>query len=180
MSESKERLKQILKNRSILKGEFKLASGKVSDYYVDARLTTLDGEGVNLISRIFYDEIIKNREIRFVGGPTMGADPIVGSLISVSFEKGNKLNGFLVRKQEKTHGTSKLIEGNLEKGAGVAVVEDVVTTGGSVLKAIDAVEAEGAVVKKVLVVVKRDSEVEKTFRDRGYDLFSIFDIEDLL
>lgn len=180
MDNIKQRLKSILKEKSILKGKFKLASGKESDFYIDARLTTLDGEGVNLISQIFYDEIIKDEDIKCIGGPTMGADPIVGSLISHSFIKENTLRGFLVRKQEKTHGTSKLIEGNLKKGERVAVVEDVITTGGSVFKAIDAIEDYGAIVSKVLVVAKRDSSIDKLFKEKGYEFFSIFDVSELL
>lgn len=180
MNDYRERLKLILKNKSILKGNFTLASGNKSSYYIDARLTTLDSEGINLISKIFLYEILKNPEITAVGGPTMGADPIVGSLISLSHEKGNPLNGFLVRKEEKQHGTGKMIEGNLKQGDKVAVVEDVATTGGSVFKAIDAVEKFGATVEKVLVVVDREAGGEKLFKEKGYELFSIFKVSELL
>ena len=177
---TKQRLKKILQEKSILKGKFKLASGKESDYYIDARLTTLDGEGVKLISDIFYEEIIQDSTIKCVGGPTMGADPIVGSLISHSFQNRSNISGFLVRKEEKSYGTSKLIEGNLKKGDRVAVVEDVITTGGSVFRAIKAIEDFGAIVAKVLVVVKRDSSIDKLFEEKGYNFFSIFDVSELL
>ncbi|NIP29405.1 MAG: orotate phosphoribosyltransferase [Candidatus Dadabacteria bacterium] len=180
MGDIRDRLKEILINNSILKGEFKLASGKKSDYYIDARLTTLDPEGVNLISRIFFEEIVKDAEIDCVGGPTMGADPIVGSLISYSHETKRPLKGFLVRKEEKEHGTTKLIEGSLKSGDKVAVIEDVITTGGSVFKAIKAIESAGGEVVKVLVVVNREESNKSLFKDKGYVLYSIFDVEELL
>jgi orotate phosphoribosyltransferase len=87
----RERLKEIVRERSILRGDFTLASGKKSTYYIDARLTTLDAEGVNLIGNIFLDEIEKDPSIKVVGGPTMGADPIVGSVLTLSQERGNPL-----------------------------------------------------------------------------------------
>ncbi len=180
MRELKERLKQIIKERSVLKGNFKLSSGKESSYYVDARLTTLDPEGVNIISKIFLDEIFKDSSIKAAGGPTLGADPIVGSLISQSWDRGKPLKGFIVRKQSKEHGTSKLIEGNLEKGDDVVIVEDVITSGGSVLKAINAVEESGGNVRKVLCVVDRENGAEEVFKDKGYVFYSIFRISELL
>ncbi|MBI2485476.1 MAG: orotate phosphoribosyltransferase [Deltaproteobacteria bacterium] len=195
METNRERLKVILKENSILLGKFKLSSGKESDYYIDARLTTLHAEGVYLVGKIFLDEILKDSDIQAVGGPTMGADPIVGSIIALSYQsvgaalkpvptlgevKGRSLRGFLVRKEEKQHGTGKLIEGNLRAGDKVAVVEDVATTGRSILKAIDAVENEGAWVKKVLVIVDREEGAREKFEDMGYEFFSIFRIKELL
>ena len=181
MAESdRVRLKQILKEKSMLRGEFTLASGKKSDYYIDARLTTLDPEGVYLIGKIFLEEIKKDPEINAVGGPTMGADPIVGSLMVVSHESGYPLPGFLVRKQEKGHGTGKMIEGNLNPGDITAVVEDVVTTGGSVIKAIEAVRTSGAQVKKALVIVDREEGGQEKFNEIGVPLYSIFKISELL
>lgn len=176
----RERLKLILQEKSILRGDFTLASGKKSSYYIDARLTTLDAEGVNLIGKIFLEEIKKDSSITTVGGPTMGADPIVGSVLALSQEQGNPLPGFLVRKQEKGHGTGKLIEGNLKEGDVVAMFEDVVTTGGSVIKAIDAVRDSGAEVKKLLVIVDREEGAKSKFENMGVQFNSIFQISDLL
>lgn len=176
----RERLKEILKEKSILRGEFTLASGKKSDYYIDARLTTLDPEGVYLIGKIFLEEIRKDSDISAVGGPTMGADPIVGSLMVLSHQSGSPLPGFLVRKQEKGHGTGKLIEGNLNPGDITAVVEDVVTTAGSVIKAIHAVREAGAEVKKALVIVDREEGGQEKFSEIGVPLYSIFKISELL
>jgi orotate phosphoribosyltransferase len=201
VSEDRERLKLILKENSILLGKFKLSSGKESNYYIDARLTTLHPEGAYLVGKIFLDIILKDSEIGAVGGPTMGADPIVGSILALSHQssissavsekeeltvpremeiKGHPLRGFLVRKEEKQHGTGKLIEGNLMLGDKVAIVEDVATTGGSILKAIDAVENAGATVEKVLVIVDREEGARKILEDIGYEFFSIFRIKELL
>ena len=180
MSQDRERLKQILKENSILLGKFKLSSGKESNYYIDARLTTLHPEGVYLVGKIFLDEILKDPEIQAVGGPTMGADPIVGSILSLSYQNGHPIRGFLVRKEEKQHGTGKLVEGNLVSDDKVAIVEDIATTGGSILKAIDAVEDAGATVEKVLVIVDREEGARKVLEDIGYEFFSIFKIGELI
>ena len=180
MIKEKQRLKEILKEKSILRGEFTLASGKKSNYYIDARLTSLDAEGLFLIGKIFLNELMKNPEIRGVGGPTIGADPIVGSIIAQSHVIGKNLKGFLVRKEEKKHGTGKLIEGDLKEGDNVVIVEDVITTGGSVIKAIDAVRGIGAVDKKVIVIVDRESGGEKKFEELGIEYTPLFRINELL
>ncbi|MER3447889.1 MAG: orotate phosphoribosyltransferase [Candidatus Dadabacteria bacterium] len=180
MSQDRERLKQILKENSILIGKFKLSSGKESNYYIDARLTTLNSEGVYLVGKIFLDEILSDPEIIAVGGPTIGADPIVGAILTLSHQGGYPIRGFLVRKEEKQHGTGKLIEGNLMSGDKVAIVEDVATTGGSILKTIDAVENAGATVEKVLVIVDREEGAGKVLEDIGYEFFSIFKIGELI
>ena len=180
MNEIRQKLKLILKNKSILTGNFRLASGKESSYYVDARLTTLDPEGANLISRIFLDRLARYDGLTAVGGPSTGADPIVGALVSGSYERGRPLRGFIVRKKEKEHGTASLIEGGIGQGDRVVVVEDVITTGGSVLRAVDLVEAAGARVVAALSVVDRGEETEKVFSERGLDFFSVFRVCELL
>ena len=176
----RSRLKEILQEKSILRGDFTLASGKKSDYYIDARLTTLDAEGVNLIGKIILEEINKDSSIVAVGGPTMGADPIVGSVLAISQEHNSPLQGFLVRKQEKGHGTGKMVEGNLNAGDKAVMVEDVVTTGGSVIKAINAVREAGAEVNKLFVIVDREEGAQSKFNEMGVELFSIFKISELL
>ena len=170
MDKEKQRLKEILRDKSILRGKFTLASGKQSDYYIDARLTTLDAEGAFLIGKIFLSEIIDDGEIVGVGGPTMGADPIVGSILAQSSVIGKPLKGFLVRKEEKQHGTGKLVEGNLEKGDKVIVVEDVVTTGDSVIKALNAIQDLGAEVQMVLVIVDREEGGVEKFKEAGVEV----------
>ncbi len=180
MSQDRERLKLILKENSILLGKFKLSSGMESNYYIDARFTTLHPEGVYLVGKIFLDETLKDSEIGAVGGPTMGADPIVGAILSLSHQNARPLRGFLVRKEEKQYGTGKLIEGNLNPGDRVVIVEDVATTGGSIFKAIDAVKNAGAIVKKVLVIVDREEGAREKLEDMAYEFFSIFKIGELL
>lgn len=175
-----ERLKQILIENSILRGRFTLASGKESDYYIDARRTTLHPEGVYLVGEIFLEEIKRDSGITAVGGPTMGADPIVGSLLSACHRHSYPLGGFLVRKQEKDHGTGKLIEGNLRAEDKAAIVEDVVTTGGSVVKAINAVRDIGAEVGKALVIVDREEGAREKLSGMGVEFYSIFKISELL
>ncbi len=180
MSPDRKKLKTLLQEHSILHGKFVLSSGKDSDYYIDARLTTLHPEGLYLVGKIFLEEIEKSPEIEAVGGPTMGADPIVGSILALSNQEGHPLLGFIVRKGEKDHGTGKLIEGNLKSGQSVAVVEDVITTGKSIFWAIDAVEKSGAMVKKVLVIVDRGEGGRQQIEEKGYEFFSIFDLGELL
>jgi len=180
MNGKRKRLMQILKDRSILRGKFKLASGNTTDHYIDGRLTTLDSEGLSLSGEIFLQEILKDPNISAVGGPTIGADPIVGSVLTHSALKNIKLSGFLVRKEAKQHGTGKLIEGNLKKGDRVAVLEDVVTTGGSILKAIDAVQSMGIKVSKILAILDREEGARENLRERGYEFYSIFKLSDLM
>ncbi len=180
MKKNREKLKLILKSKSILLGNFTLASGKRSSYYIDARLTTLDPEGARLISEIFLGEIAALGGVTAVGGPSSGADPMVGAIISRSSEQGMPLRGFIVRKKEKEHGTGNMIEGGLARGDSVAIVEDVITTGGSVLRAIDLAESAGAEVRGVLCVVDRGEETEKTFLERGCGFFSVFRVSELL
>ena len=133
-----------------------------------------------MIGKIFLNELITDPEIIGVGGPTIGADPIVGSIITQSHVIGKNLKGFLVRKEEKKHGTGKLIEGNLTEGDRVVIVEDVVTTGGSVIKAINAVRNLGAVVKKVIVIVDREEGVEQQFKKMGIEYRPVFRISELI
>lgn len=180
MDSDREKLKKLIRENSILRGKFTLSSGKDSDYYIDARLTTLHPEGAYLVGRIFLGEIVKSPEIKAVGGPTMGADPIVGSILVLSNQKGHPLDGFIVRKDQKDHGTGKLIEGNLKSGCAVAIVEDVITSGRSVFWSIDAAEKFGAEVKKVLVIVDREEGGREMVEQKGYEFFSIFQIGELL
>ncbi|MEW6144911.1 MAG: orotate phosphoribosyltransferase [Thermodesulfobacteriota bacterium] len=179
-SEKIDILKRILLENSILRGKFMLASGKESDYYIDARITTLHPEGVSLVADIFLEEIKHDPLIGAVGGPTMGADPIVGALLGASYRGNYPLRGFLVRKKEKEHGTGKLVEGNLRSGDNAAIVEDVVTSGGSVITAVDAVRSTGALARKILVIVDREEGAAEKFREMGIDFYSIFKISEIL
>src|SRR6201988_3065280 len=153
MQSARQKLLTTLAHKSFQLGEFKLSSGGTSDYYIDCRTTTLDAKGSRLTGEVFLEEI-RNRgwKAQAVGGLTMGADPIVVAVSVVSGE----LNGFLVRKAEKQHGTGQRIEGFREKGARVVIVDDVCTTGSSTIQAIDAAREFGFDVVGVMCLVERE------------------------
>lgn len=181
MDKNRDKLKQILKNKSVLHGNFTLASQESSDSYIDARITALHPEGVNLISKIFFDEITKDKEIEAVGCPeSVGGNPIVGAIVFTSSVENAPLRGFIVRKKRKDHGTRKIVEGEPINGSKVVMVEDVINTGGSVLKAIEQARKEGAEVDRVLCVIDRGENTEEVFEEKGYKFFSIFKSSELL
>ena len=173
----RERLFKIIKDFSYEKREVILTSGRKSNFYFDGKQTTLHPEGAYLTGKLMY-EIIKNSEIKInaVGGPTIGADPIATAVSIVSFIENNPIPAFIVRKQPKGHGKNLWIEGNkhLNKGDTVAIVEDVITTGGSILKAIEVVENEGYNVGMIIVLVDREEGGRENIENRGYKLFSVF------
>src|SRR3954468_21173210 len=152
MHSLRQNLLTTLAHKSFRLGEFKLSSGATSDYYIDCRTTTLDSRGSRLTGEVFLEEIKKHGwKAQAIGGLTMGADPIVVAVSVVSGE----LNGFLVRKAEKQHGTGQRIEGFREKGARVVIVDDVCTTGSSTVQAIEAAREFGFEVVGVLCLVER-------------------------
>jgi orotate phosphoribosyltransferase len=143
----------LLAHKSFRLGEFKLSSGRTSDYYIDCRTTTLDAKGSGLTGQVFLDGIrSRNWEPQAIGGLTMGADPIVVAVSVVSGE----IHGFLVRKAEKAHGTGQRIEGFREKGARVVIVDDVCTTGASTVQAIEAARDFGFEIAGVMCLVERE------------------------
>jgi orotate phosphoribosyltransferase len=163
MISPRHELLRLLATKSFRLGDFKLSSGGRSDYYIDCRTTTLDARGAQLTAQVFLEEI-KHRgwNPEAIGGLTMGADPIV---VAVAVTSGT-LNGFLVRKAEKQHGTGQRIEGFRGKGARVVIVDDVCTTGGSTIQAIEAAREFGFEVVGVMCLVEREeahgrAEVEK-------------------
>ncbi|MBI5373811.1 MAG: orotate phosphoribosyltransferase [Candidatus Schekmanbacteria bacterium] len=175
----KDRLLAILRRESLQFGDFTLASGKKSKYYMDTRKTALHPEGINLISQLVFS-LIKDLDVEFIGGPTIGADPIVSGVALVSGNSSKPLGGFLIRKEKKDHGTGKLIEGCFRKGANVVVVEDVVTTGGSTLNAIKTVEAEGGKVAMVISVIDREEGGRENIEKAGYKFASLFKTSEVL
>ena len=153
MSSARQELLHLLATKSFRLGQFKLASGGMSDYYIDCRTTTLDARGAQLTGQVFLEEIrTRCWAPQAIGGLTMGADPIV---VAVAVTSG-LLNGFLVRKAEKQHGTGQRIEGFREKGARVVIVDDVCTTGGSTTQAIEAARGFGFDVTGVMCLVERE------------------------
>lgn len=168
-----------LVEHSLKRGEFTLASGKKSNYYFNGKLTTLDARGAYLVARVFL-AMIGDDVPRGVGGLTLGADPIVGSMLALAGMEDLELKGFIVRKAAKEHGTKSRVEGPLAAGDSVVVIEDVVTTGGSALQAIEAVEEMGCEVRRVLAVVDREEGGRENLEARGYTLESIFTAKELL
>jgi orotate phosphoribosyltransferase len=174
-------LADVLRKRSLVRGEFTLASGKKSNYYLDCRLTTLDARGA-LLTGYCILELLDELRIHpdAIGGLSMGADPVVSAAIVVSAIENRPLPGFLVRKEAKKHGRQKQIEGmeNLE-GKKVAIVDDVCTTGGSTLEAIDAAERAGAQVVAVISLVDREEGGSAMLRAK-YKYRSVFTARELL
>lgn len=176
----RSRLQQILLELSFKLGTFTLASGKTSDYYVDCRTTTLDPEGADLSARLLFARVRElQTKVDAVGGLTLGADPITAALLVISWQEKAPLRGFIVRKEAKAHGRGKRIEGNLRAGDRVVILEDVVTTGGSALQAIEAAEAEGAKVVEVMALVDREDGGRQALAAKGYPLFALFTATEL-
>ncbi len=176
-----ERKKRLRPQIDFLRGDFTLASGKKSDFYINGKTTTLRPEALNLAARIFIDEIRKSPATR-VGGMTLGADALIGAIVALSFDAGTPYTGFIVRKEPKGHGTGQWIEGpELKAGDRVAIIEDVVTTGGSSLQAIDRVleTCPGVVVSGVYALVDRQDGGREALAARGYPLFSVFTKDEL-
>lgn len=179
MHSARQNLLTTLAHKSFRLGEFKLSSGGTSEYYIDCRTTTLDAKGSKLTGEVFLEEI-RNRgwKPQAIGGLTMGADPIV---VAVSIVSGD-LNGFLVRKAEKQHGTGQRIEGFRQKGARVVIVDDVCTTGASTIQAIEAAREFGFDVVGVMCLVEREEangrpQVEKAAAPAAF--ISIFTANDV-
>ncbi|MGI6657364.1 MAG: orotate phosphoribosyltransferase [Desulfobulbus sp.] len=179
----RQRLKELLLRKSYRQGVFTLTSGKTSDFYVDGKQTTLDAEGAYLCGRLLYDLIRRHPEpITGVGGMTLGADPLVTAISVVSYLEHAPIPAFIVRKEAKGHGTGNFIEGknNLPAGGLVALVEDVVTTGGTLIKVIERVEAEGFRVGLVATVVDRQEGGAEALAAHGYPLRAVFTRQELL
>ncbi len=181
--DNRSRLKEILLEKSYRKGTFTLTSGKTSDFYIDGKQTTLCAEGAYLCGKLLF-ELIKGESlpIQAVGGMTLGADPLVSAISVVSFLENAPIPAFIVRKEAKGHGTGNYIEGlkNLPEGCRVALVEDVVTTGGTLMKVIDRVEAAGFTVGMVVTVVERQEGGTEFLADKGYPLNALFTRAELL
>jgi len=183
---ARDQLRDLLQKKSVFHGEFTLASGAKSNFYVDARVTTFDPRGACLIGEVGW-QLVKetaaklNEKVNAIGGLTLGADPIALS-IGISSEREDSstpLQVFTVRKAVKEHGRQKRIEGNFSAGSSVVVVDDVITTGGSTIQAIDAIEGAGGHVAFVLVLLDRQEGGRENIEQRGHKVVSIFTRADL-
>jgi len=154
----KKRLAEIILDRSFQYRKdppFILASGKTSHYYFNCKPTTLDPEGMNLIGHILF-HMLEDSDITAAGGLTLGADPLANALSVISFQAGKPIKSFIVRKESKDHGTRGKIEGNVNPGEKVAVLDDVITTGGSTIAAIESARAAGLTVERVIALIDRE------------------------
>jgi orotate phosphoribosyltransferase len=177
----RDRLRNLLVKRSVRLGEFTLASGAKSTYYIDARTTTMSAEGQRLVGLVAL-RTIRERGLRptHLGGLTLGADPVAYAVAHRSALEGTPIDAFTVRKRAKEHGTGQRIEGGLPSSAKCLIVEDTITTGKSTLEAVEAVRSHGAAIIGVLALVNRSSGAEAFYRGQGLPLLSIFSGEELL
>jgi orotate phosphoribosyltransferase len=174
----RQRLIELFRQHALKFGDFTLASGKKSTYYLDGRLITLHAEGLRLISDGVLETLV-DIDFTAVGGMSRGADPIVGGVLAVAGQRGRPLVGFLVRKEAKEHGTKRAVEGPVEPGSTVVIVEDVITTGGSALDAIDRVKELGCRVACVVGVCDRLQGGAEAFAARDVPFQSLLTIRDL-
>ena len=179
LKELKAELLTLLKKEALKKGKFVLSSGKISNYYLDGRIITLTPEGAYLVAAIIL-ELIEDKGIDAIGGPTLGADPIVGAIAALSHIKKIAVKTFIVRKVAKEHGMQRQIEGpELNKGDRAILVDDVATTGKSLVEAKEALDNIGVNVLEAIVIVDRGEGAKENLAKIGLKLESIFTIEDL-
>ncbi|GIW79503.1 MAG: orotate phosphoribosyltransferase [Gemmatales bacterium] len=176
MSASRDRLLEIFKARAVFFGRFTLASGKESTYYINSKKAIFSSEAAWLLGDILYD-MTKDMDIQAIGGLEVGAIPMATAAVMRYHEQGKRIEGFYVRKQAKSHGSRERVEGAIEAGFRVAMVDDVLTTGGSVEQAIEAVEQLGAKVATVICIVDRLEGARDKLASR-YDYRPIFTIRD--
>jgi orotate phosphoribosyltransferase len=175
----KRRLQELIQSQALQFGDFTLASGQSAKYYLDCRRLTLDGEGANLVAagilEAFGDDVPA-----CVGGMAIGADPITAAVITCGWQQGIPLKGFIVRKEAKRHGTGRQVEGPVEPGQRAVLLEDVITTGGSSLRAIEHARAFGLTVDRLITIVDRGDSSAKIFADVGVHFSALFHVSDLV
>lgn len=174
----KQALIDLVREKALKFGDFTLASGKKASFYLDGKQITLDAQGAKLIAEGILD-VMGQPLPKAVGGMAIGADPITAAVITIAGVRGLELKGILVRKEPKGHGLQRFIEGPVSPGDEVVIVEDVVTTGGSSLEAIEKVEAFGLKVKLVVAIIDRLAGGAEAFAAKGYAFKSLLTIRDL-
>ena len=178
IEELKSKLLALLNKEALKRGDFLLSSGKRSSYYLDGRVITLTPEGAYLVASILL-ELVRDRKIEALGGPTLGADPIVGAVAALSHIEGIPLKTFIVRKAAKEHGAGRQIEGpELRKGSQVILVDDVATTGKALIEAKQALDKAGVTARAAFVIVDRCEGAKDNLKKEGLELESIFTIKD--
>jgi len=170
----------LVEAKALKRGTFRLASGREASFYLDAKQVVLDAHGALLVGRAILERLRSLGPLpAAVGGMSIGADPITSAVITMAGVEGIPLKGFMVRKEPKDHGTKKYVEGPVEPGQRVVIVEDVTTTGGSSLLAIDRVHEFGLIVERVVTVIDRLAGAKDAFAARGIPLESLVTIRDL-
>ena len=173
----KQALMALVREKALEFGEFTLASGKKASYYLDCRKITLDSRGANLIAEGIL-ELLGDNLPDAIGGMAIGADPITAAVLTVADRQGKSLRGFIVRKEAKTHGKGRDVEGPVQSGDTAVIVEDVVTTGGSSLAAIEKAQAAGLKIQGVVAIIDRMEGGAEAFASAGYNLRSLLTIRD--
>jgi len=178
LTELKSQLLKLLNKEALRKGKFVLSSGKESNYYLDGRVITLTPEGAYLVASIIL-KLIADKKVDAIGGPTLGADPIVGAIAALSHLKGIPIKTFIVRKSAKGHGTQRQIEGpSLKEASKVILVDDVATTGKALIEAKEALDKAGIEARTAIVIVDRCEGAKESLSQIGLKLESIFTIKD--
>jgi len=174
----REALIALIRHKALKFGDFTLASGKKATYYLDCKQVTLDPNGARLIAEGILDLLKLGQYPKAIGGMSIGADPITAAVVTMSAMRGAPIAGFMIRKEPKGHGTNQYVEGPVQPGDDVAIVEDVVTTGGSSLAAIERAEQFGLRVVRVLGIVDRLEGGSRAFVARGYPFAALLTIRD--
>jgi len=169
---------ELVRQKALKFGQFTLASGKKATYYLDGKQVTLDPTGARLVAEGILDVLSAGPMPAAIGGMSIGADPITAAVVTMSGIRGTPIRGFMVRKEPKGHGTNQYVEGPILPGEKVVIVEDVVTTGGSSLLAIERVEGFGLKVVKVMAIIDRMEGGAEAFAQRGYNFSSLLSIRD--
>jgi orotate phosphoribosyltransferase len=178
-SYQKSRLIELVREHALRFGEFRLASGQLASFYLDCRKLTLHGEGANQVALGMLERLEQTGWPDAVGGMAIGADPITAAIITVGWQQGRALRGFMVRKEPKAHGTGQQVEGPVGPGDRAVIVEDVVTTGGSSLRAIELVRAAGLEVDRCIAIIDRQQGAAEKFAAIGVQLHSLLTRADL-
>ncbi len=175
----KARLYDILKRKAFFRGKFILSSGKESSYYLDARLVTLSPEGAYLTAKIML-AMAGPRGVDAIGGPTIGADPMVGAIAALSHQNGRPVSTFIIRKQPKAHGKQQQVEGPLSEGSAVVLIDDVATTGKAFVESVEVLHKMKVRITKAMCIIDRGEGAREAVAAQGIRLESIFTIDQFL
>ena len=179
IQQEREELRQLIINDAYFKEKIVLSSGKESDYYIDARLVTLSARGAYLCAQMILD-MVDVGNIDAIGGPTLGADPMVGAIAVLGLQTGKPVNTFIIRKTPKAHGKQRQIEGPpLKEGDHVILIDDVATTGKAFVQSIDVLAPLGVHVDKAICIVDRGEGAREMVAGKNCELVSIFDISEI-